>query len=404
MGQFHCRVADAEGRVFSHVEPANSQEEARQKLVDRGLYVYSVESRGGRLAGLVRQKSGRQIGGSEFLILNQQFNTLIKAGLPILKSLDLLASRATSPKLRPVIAQIRDRVREGKSLSEAVAEAGVFSKVYSTAILAGEKSGNLPGVLDYYIAYQRVSTNVRKKVLATLVYPVLLLSVAIVIVTYLVTAVIPKFGVLYRDLNVELPGPTRLLIALTVDYRFVVLGIVALMAATVAGVFLWSRTEEGGTVFDRFKFRVPVIGDTLLKFQVAQFSRTLSTLLTGGTPLVAGLQTASDAITSKLLRATVGQATQMVREGESLHIALASKGVMPEMALDMIEVGESSGALSPMLNSVAEFYEEEVNLRLSALVSLIEPILLIFMGLLVAFILISLYLPIFSFSMTGATK
>ncbi len=402
MSQFLCRVADAEGRVFSQVEPANSLEEARQKLVDRGLYVYSVETRGGRLAALVRQKSGRQIGGSEFLILNQQFNTLIKAGLPILKSLDLLANRASSPKLRPVVAQIRDRVREGKSLSEAVAEVGVFSKIYSTAILAGEKSGNLPGVLDQYIAYQRVSTGVRKKILASLVYPVLLISVAIVIVTYLVTAVIPKFALLYRDLGAQLPTPTRLLIALTVDYRFVFLGVVALMAFAAAAVFLWSRTEEGGTALDRFKFRLPVIGDTLLKFQVAQFSRTLSTLLTGGTPLVAGLQTASDAITSKLLRATVGQATQMVREGESLHSALASKGVMPEMALDMIEVGESSGALSPMLNSVAEFYEEEVNLRLGALVSLIEPILLIFMGLLVAFILISLYLPIFSFSTTGA--
>ncbi len=404
MGQFLCRVADAEGRVFSHVEPASSLEEARQKLVDRGLYVYSVESRGGRLIGLVRQKSGRQVGGSEFLILNQQFNTLIKAGLPILKSLDLLAGRATSPALRPVITQIRDRVREGKSLSEAVAEAGVFSKVYSTAILAGEKSGNLPGVLDYYIAYQRVSTGVRKKILAALVYPVLLITVAVIIVTYLVTAVIPKFALLYRDLHVELPAPTRLLVALTVDYRYVVLGIVALMAAAAAGVFLWSRSEEGGTAFDRFKFRLPVIGDTLLKFQVAQFSRTLSTLLTGGTPLVAGLDTAGDAITSNLLRSTVGQATQMVREGESLHAALASKGVMPEMALDMIEVGESSGALGPMLNSVAEFYEEEVNLRLAALVSLIEPILLIFMGLLVAFILISLYLPIFSFSMMGAAK
>jgi type IV pilus assembly protein PilC len=401
MSQFLCRVADAEGRVFSHVEPANTLEEARQKLVDRGLYVYSVQSRGGRLAGLLRQKSGRQVDGSEFLILNQQFNTLIKAGLPILKSLDLLASRATSPKLRPVVTQIRDRVREGKSLSEAVDEAGVFSKVYSTAILAGEKSGDLPGVLDQYIAYQRVSTGVRKKILASLVYPALLITVAIVIVTYLVTAVIPKFALLYRDLGAELPAPTRILIALTVDYRFVFLGGVALMALAAVAVFLWSRTEEGGTAFDRFKFHLPVIGDTLLKFQVAQFSRTLSTLLTGGTPLVAGLQTASDSITSKLLRATVGQATQMVREGESLHSALASKGVMPEMALDMIEVGESSGALSPMLNSVAEFYEEEVNLRLGALVSLIEPILLIFMGLLVAFILVSLYLPIFSFS-TGA--
>jgi type IV pilus assembly protein PilC len=403
MGEFVCRVADAEGRVFSHVEAAGSLDEARQKLTDRGLYIYSVESRGGRLAGLVRRRSDRQIGGSEFLILNQQFNTLIKAGLPILRALDLLADRASSPKLRPIISQVRDRVREGKSLSEAVAEAGVFSKVYSTAILAGEKSGNLPGVLDYYIAYQRVSTGVRKKILATLVYPVLLISVAIIIVAYLVTAVIPKFALLYRDLNVQLPTPTRLLIALTVDYRLFVLGAIALMAVAAAGIFLWSRSEDGGTTFDRFKFRLPIIGDTLLKFQVAQFSRTLATLLTGGTPLVAGLQTATDAITSKLLRSTVSQATQRVREGESLHVALASKGIMPEMALDMIEVGESSGALSPMLTSVAEFYEEEVNIRLSALVAVIEPVLLIFMGLFVAFILISLYLPIFSFSMTGTT-
>lgn len=401
MGEFVCRVADGEGRVFSHVEAANSPDEARHKLTERGLFVYTVESRGGRLAGLFRRSGGRQIGGSEFLILNQQFNTLIKAGLPILRALDLLATRASAPKLRPVITQIRDHVREGKSLSEAVDEAGVFSKVYSTAILAGEKSGNLPGVLEYYIAYQRVSTGVRKKILATLVYPVLLITVATIIVTYLVTGVIPKFALLYRDLNVPLPGPTRLLVALTVDYRYVFLGFIVLLFAFVAGVFVWSRTEEGGTTFDRLKFRLPVIGDTLLKFQVAQFSRTLATLLTGGTPLVAALQTATDAITSKLLRSTVAQATQLVREGESMHAALASKGVMPEMALDMIEVGESSGALSPMLNSVAEFYEEEVNLRLSALVAVIEPVLLIFMGLFVAFILISLYLPIFSFSLGG---
>src|SRR3981081_842161 len=246
MGQFLCRVADAEGRVFSHVEPASSLEEARQKLVERGLYVYSVESRGGRLTELVRRKSGRQIGGSEFLILNQQFNPLIKAGLPILKSLDLLANPATSPKLRPVITQIRDRVREGKSLSEAVAEAGVFSKVYSTAILAGEKSGNLPGVLDYYIAYQKVTTGVRKKIIATLVYPALLFVMATVIVSYLVTAVIPKFAMLYQDLNVKLPGPTRVLIALTVDYRYLFLSGIAVLVLFAIGVYFWSRTHEGG--------------------------------------------------------------------------------------------------------------------------------------------------------------
>src|ERR1700737_4472392 len=403
MSEFVCRVADGNGHVFSQVEAAGSLEEARQNLTDRGLYVYSVEIRNSLITGLRKGRS-RQIGGTEFLILNQQFNTLIKAGLPILRALDLLADRASSPKLRPVISQIRDRVREGKSLSEAIGEAGVFSKVYSTAILAGEKSGNLSGVLEYYIAYQKVSTGVRKKILATLVYPALLIVMATAIVSYLVSAVIPKFATLYKDLNVQLPAPTRLLIALTVDYRYAFLGCIAGVVLLGLGVYFWSRTEEGGIAFDRLKFRLPLIGDTLLKFQMAQFSRTLATLLTGGTPLVAGLQTASDAISSRLVREAVSEATQMVREGESLHHALASKQVVPVLALDMIEVGESSGALAPMLTSVAEFYEDEVALRLSALVSVIEPAILVFMGALVAFILISLYLPIFSFSASGAAS
>src|SRR5271154_6186317 len=276
MGEFVCRVADGNGRVFSHVEAAGTLAEARQKLVDRGLFVYSVKSRTGFLSGMGRQ-SGRAVGGTDFLILNQQFNTLIKAGLPILRALDLLADRASSPKLRPVISQIRDRVREGKSLSESVAEAGVFSKVYSTAILAGEKSGNLSGVLDYYIAYQKVSTGVRKKILATLVYPTLLITVAIIIVTYLVTVVIPKFALLYKDLGTELPGPTQLLIAITVDYRYLVLSVVAAFFLGIFLLFMWSRSEEGGAAFDRLKFRLPLVGDTMLKFQVAQFSRTLAT-------------------------------------------------------------------------------------------------------------------------------
>jgi type IV pilus assembly protein PilC len=402
MSEFVCRVADASGRVYSHVEAAGTQAEARQKLADRGLYVYSVDARSSLLTGMFSRESSRKVGGSDFLILNQQFNTLIKAGLPILRALDLLAERAASPRLRPIVGQIRDRVREGKSLSEAVNEAGVFSKVFSTAILAGEKSGNLPGVLDYYIAYQKVSTGVRKKILATLVYPALLVTVAALVVTYLVTVVVPKFAALYRDMNVTLPAATRLLIAMTVEYRSAILiGILSLVILAF-GVFFWSRSEEGGRAFDRLKFRTPMVGDTIKKFQVSQFCRTLATLLSGGTPLVAGLQTAGEAIDSPLLRSSITTATQMVREGESLNTALSATGIMPELALDMIEVGESSGALAPMLTSVAEFYEEEVNIRLSAMVALIEPAILIFMAILVAFILISLYLPIFSFSISGA--
>ena len=401
MGEYVCRVADGSGRVFALVEPAQSHAEARQKLLDRGLFVYSVRPRGGAFKLFTRQARERTVGGSEFLILNQQFNTLIKAGLPILRALDLLAERAASPKLRPVVAQVRDRVREGKSLSEAVAETGSFSKVYSTAVLAGEKSGNLSGVLEQFIAYQRLSTSVRKRILATLVYPAILVTTAVLIVTYLVTYVIPEFSKLYRDLNVELPATTRVLLAVTVEYRRAFLAFLGALLLAGIGIFAWSRTEKGGEAFDRLKFRLPVVGDTLLKFQVAQFSRTLATLLGGGTPLVAALQTAAEAIQSKLVRGAVVQATQMVREGQSLHSALATRRVMPELALDMIEVGESSGALAAMLNSVAEFYEEEVTIRLSALVAVIEPAILILMAIFVAFILIALYLPMFSLSMTG---
>lgn len=404
MGEFVCRVADANGRVFSHIEAASNSDEVRQKLADRGLFVYSVNARSNLVSGFFGVRKERKVGGNEFLILNQQFNTLIKAGLPILRAIDLLATRASTPKLQPILMQIRDRVREGKSLSEAVDEAGVFSKVYSTAILAGEKSGNLSGVLDYYIGYQKVSTGVKKKIASALVYPTLLVVAATCIVTYLVTFVVPKFGMLYRDLGVELPTPTKILIAVTVDYRYYILGFVALLALTVVGVYFWSKSEQGGMAFDRLKFKVPVIGPTLLKFQVAQFCRTLATLLTGGTPLVSALATASDAIQSRLVKGTVIQATQMVREGDSLHGALSANRVMPDMALDMIEVGESSGALAAMLNSVAEFFEEEVTLKLGALVALIEPMILIFMGLLVAGILISLYLPIFSFSISGTAR
>src|SRR5271168_1172871 len=246
MSEFVCRVADANGRVYSHVEAANTLDEVRQKLADRGLYVYSVQTRNSLISGMFGGRKQKKIGGNDFLVLNQQFNTLIKAGLPILRALDLLATRATAPKLRPILTQIRDRVREGRSLSEAVEEAGVFSKVYSTAILAGEKSGNLSGVLDYYIAYQKVSTGVKKKIVASLVYPVLLVTVATVIVTYLVTVVIPKFALLYRDLGVPLPGPTQFLVLITVDYRYYILGTIGFLFLTAIGLFFWSRSEEGG--------------------------------------------------------------------------------------------------------------------------------------------------------------
>jgi type IV pilus assembly protein PilC len=398
MADFDCKVADTAGRVFSHVEPAQSVSEARQKLSDRGLYVYSVQPRGGVFAGAVGTRSSRTVNGTDFLIFNQQFNTLIKAGLPILKALDLLAERAASRRLRPLLLDVRDRVREGASLSEALDQQGTFPKVYVTSVLAGEKSGNLSGVLEYYIAYQRVATGVRKKLIATMIYPLILVTVAGGIMTYLVTYVVPQFAKLYADMHVELPEMTQLLLAFAGADRAYIGGAALLVAASILGVALWSRSEQGAMAVERIKLRVPVMGDIWIKFQVAQFCRTLSTLLAGGTPLVSALSTAADSVGNRLLASGIEHTSQLVREGQSLHEALASTKLIPELGLEMIEVGEASGALTPILGSVAEFYEEETNLRLATLIAVVEPAILIFMAIVIAFILISLYLPLFSFS------
>lgn len=399
MADFLCKVADASGRVYSQVEAAQTLDEARQNLVDRGLFVYSVRPQGGFVGAMLQRNRKRAVGGTDFLVFNQQFNTLIRAGLPILKSLDLLSDRVAAPRLRPLLAEVRQRVRDGALLSEALEAQGSFPKIYTTSVLAGEKSGNLSGVLDYYISYQRVTTGLHKKLLTALIYPTILIFAAVSIVTYIVTYVIPQFGRLYADMDIKLPLITRILVTITVNYRpFILLG-VALFAATVIGIYLWSRTEPGGLALDRIKLKLPILGETWIKFQVAQFVRTLATLLTGGTPLVQALETSADSITSRLVGDSVRNATQLVKEGQSLHAAMMATGIMPELALEMIEVGEASGSLPAMLTSVAEFYEEEVNLRLTTLIAFVEPAILVFMAAVVLFILLALYLPIFSFSL-----
>lgn len=404
MPQFVCKVADPGGRVFQQVEAAPSEAEVRQLLAERGLYVYSVRSESGFLPRGLGHRPQLTVRGTDFLIFNQQFNTLVKAGLPILKALDLLAESAAAPKFRPVLEEVRRRVREGALLSEALDAVGVFPKVYSTSILAGEKSGNLTGVLEHYINYQRVTTGVVRRLVAALVYPAILVTVAVLVLIYLVTYVIPQFARLYAELSVPLPGLTALLVTITVGYRIPILIALAVLALFAAGAYLWSRTDRGGVFLDRLKLRVPFLGDVWVKFQMARFARTLGTLLAGGTPLVGALETSAEAINSRFLAGVVGEAAQRVREGESLHASLAATRTVPRLALEMIEVGEASGALSPMLVSVAEFYEEDVNLRVAALISLVEPLVLVGMAVVVLFILLALYLPIFSFSVGGIAR
>ena len=396
MTEFVCKVGDASGRTFQQMETAQSEAEARQKLVDRGLFVFSVRMQFDLLTRFSGSKSDSSIRPADFLIFNQQFSTLVKAGLPILKALDLLAERAAAPRLRPILRDVRQRVRDGALLSEALAAQGSFPPVYVTAITAGERSGNLTGVIDQYIAYLRVSTGFRRALTTALIYPAILVLAVIVIVTYLVTYAMPQFAKLYQDLGVPLPDATRILLEVSVPLRSYFFVFAAVIVGGVVGLYLWTRTLQGALAIDRLKPKVPVLGDIWLKGEIAQFVRTLSTLLGGGTPLVSALQTSSAAIGSRLIATSIEQASDRVREGKTLSESLAETQLVPPLALEMIEVGEASGALPAMLTSVAEFYEEEVATRLQRTLVWVTPAILVVMAVVIGFILISLYLPLFS--------
>ena len=395
MADFVCKVGDASGRVFQQVETAQSEEEARQKLADRGYYVFAVRGQLDLLSRIT-QGGGHKIRLDDFLIFNQQFHTLVRAGLPILKALDLLTERAGTARLRPILEDVRQRVRAGALLSEAMTAQGSFPPVYVTVIAAGERSGDLTGVLEQYISYLRTTTGFRSRLITALIYPTVLVAVALTVVSYLATYALPKFAELYKQLDVPLPTITRVMLAVALPLRQYFVALIVIVVAGAIAIFLWTRSDRGAIAIDRLKPRIPAFGDIWIKSQIAQFARTLSTLLGGGTPLVPALRTSAAAIGSRLIATSVEHAADRVKEGQSLHVSLAETRLIPGLALEMIEVGEASGALTAMLASVAEFYEEEVGTRLQRSLSWIPIVILVVMAVVVGFILISLYLPMFS--------
>ncbi|HLY18335.1 MAG TPA: type II secretion system F family protein [Bryobacteraceae bacterium] len=396
------KYADTRGEIHQQVAHAGSEKELRDRFTQQGFLIYSIKAKGGLTSGI----SGglfakrKKLNIEKFLIFNQQFVTLIRAGLPILKALDLLADRLTDPKLGPHVKAVRDEVRNGTLLSDSFRMQGIFPKIYVTTVMAGEKSGSLSEVLDRFITYQKLSLAVRKKVLVSLMYPSVLIFLTVCLMVFLVTYVVPNFAQLYTSMQAQLPKATLILIAIGTTARNYILVVFGALVAAIILFRYWSRRESARARIDGVKLRVPLLGDIWVKYQVAQFSRVLSTLLTGGIPLVQGLETASDSLGTPLLRKALDKASKMVREGQALSASLKTTGIFPPLSIDMIEVGESTGALPTMLNSVAEFYEEDVNTRMAAALSLIEPAIMIFMGCFVAFVLIALYLPIFSLADT----
>ena len=397
MSDFVLKYADGRGQIHQQVASAGSEKELRERYSQQGFLIYSIKPRiGSAVAGSSLLGGRRKLNLEKFLIFNQQFVTLIRAGLPILRALDLLAERLTDPKLSSHIRNVRDEVKSGSLLSDAFAKQGVFPPIYVTSVLAGERSGSLAEVIERFVTYQKLALSVRKKLLVSLMYPALLIVLVTCLIVFLVTYVVPNFAELYNSMQAQLPTPTLILIAIGTTARgYVLFGFAGLIAAAIA-LRAWGKTARGQEAFDRALLKVPILGEVWLKYQVAQFSRVLSTLLIGGIPLMQALDTSADSLGTQVLKKVLQQATKLVREGQSLSGALRITGVFPSLSLDMIEVGESTGALPAMLGSVAEFYEDDVATRVTAALSLIEPIIMIIMGIFVAFVLISLYLPIFS--------
>lgn len=395
MAEFLIKMADERGHVLQQVENGVSEKDVRDRFVQKGYLVYSVRGRTGLFSvPLLGRK--RKIKTDEFIIFNQQFVTLIKAGLPILLGLDLLRKRQRNPFFRSLLENVRERVKGGELLSEAFEAQGQVSRIYTTTLLAGERSGNLEEVLSRYIAYQRITATFRKKLLSSLWYPALLIIALTIMLSFLITYVVPKFAELYRSFDAPLPEMTRIMLTIGTVLQSYFYIVAPAIVGLILIVIVWLKSQQGLNLIDAMRFKVPIFGSIWMKYQVAMFSRTLSTLLAGGMPLVPSLEVASSSINSKKISKNVEYAAKRVREGGSLSGSLEETKFFPELAIEMIEVGESTGALPTMLNSVAEFYEEDVQNALTAALQLVEPALLIIMAVVVALVLISLYLPIFS--------
>lgn len=394
MAEYVIKLADERGRVQEQMHSAATEDELRARFTQAGYYVYSVKQRG-LLAAAGKTKKVKL---ETFLVFNQQFLTLIRAGLPILSAIDLLARRQKQANFRAQLEDVAQRVRNGESISSAFEAQGGFPVVYTTTLLAGERSGNLEEVLQRFLDFQRVSLTFRKKLTASLIYPAVLIVMVVLLFIFLITFVVPRFAELYDQLGTKLPSVTTFLLALGLEAQSY--GLYLLGVLLIAGFlfFRWMKTDSGAAAVDRVRIGLPLIGSVWLKYQVGLFSRTLSTLLKGGLPLVPSLETAARSIGSRQVSNAVVASVETVREGKGLSASLERTRVFPELAIEMIEVGESTGALPQMLNSVAEFFEEDVQTNLTAAMSLIEPAILIVMGVVVITILIALYMPIFNLS------
>ena len=395
MSEFRVKAGWPDGSVAEQSVMAADIGTARHEVERRGGHVFEIKRRGFSLAAGSTRRRGR-VKMSEFLIFNQELIALLKAGLPVVRSFEILLERQKSPVLRRVLTDVRERVNSGSSISEAFAEEGdLFPRLYWTSLKAGEKSGEIEAVLRRYLKYQKTVIALTRKVVSTLVYPVILIALSGVLITILMTFVIPRFTEFFADFDAELPLLTVVVLGIATFLRHNFLLIAGALGAGGFLLYRWVQTPSGRVWLDAFMLKLPIVGGIFRRFAITQFTRSLGTLLGGGTPLVPALENAADAIGNRSVSQKVASVVPKVREGRELWKALEATGIFTDLTIEMIKVGESSGALEEMLSSVSEFYDEEIDVLLARVISFVEPAILVLMGGVIVTILLSVYLPMF---------
>jgi type IV pilus assembly protein PilC len=391
--EYVCRVGTPSGEVVERAFSAPDERALRADLEQQGLYLLSIR-RGLSLSALRLRRP--RVQPSMLLVFSQELAALLKAGLPLFQSLDIMLERQRDPVFRRSLGTVREKVKSGTSLSDAFRqEADLYPPIFAASLVAGERSGNLDQVLRRFASHLRLNQSLKKKAVSASVYPIVLLVMMVALVAVLVVWVIPQFRSFYEGLGAELPLATRLLLGFATAVRsnlaWILLGLGILGFSTL----YWLRREGSGVSLDRALLRVPYFGGLMRMYATSQLMRTLSTLLAGGLPLLNALEVAAASIGNRAMARAVGAATGRIREGASLTSALESTGMLEALPLEMVKVGEQTGALGDMLTAISEFYDEELDTQMATVLSLVEPVLLVLMAVIVAAMLLAFYLPMF---------
>jgi type IV pilus assembly protein PilC len=400
--QYVCKVGTPAGEVIEQSFTATDEASLRSELEQKGYYLFSVRrGLGLRELGLSRPR----VPTTMLMLFGQELAALLKAGLPLFQSLDVMLERQSHPDFRRSLDTVREKVKSGVALSEAFrAEGDLYPPIFSASLVAGERSGSLETVLRRFVQYVRLMQALKKKAMAAAVYPLLLFVMMGVLAGILLVFVIPRFEGFYEGLDVELPLVTIMLMAvggaLGRNVTWILLGGVALVLVGR----IWLARAGSPAVVDRLLLRLPYVGRMMRMYATSQLARTLATLLQGGLPLLNALEVAAASVGNRAMAAAVSAATPQIREGRSLTVALESTGMLENLALEMVKVGEHTGSLAEMLNAVADFYDEELETRLATALALVEPLMLVLMALIVAGMLLAFYLPMFQAFTAVQTK